>query len=81
VCYCVGQSLIVVTVTIPQLTGQIVRLLKNMVLAGYVSEYDVCGITDPFLQIKIIQLLRILGTGSSDSSDEMNGTCAHRVRF
>lgn len=57
-------------------TGAIVRLLKNMVLAGYVSEYDVCGITDPFLQIKIIQLLGLLGAGDSEASDEMNDILA-----
>ena len=27
------------------------RLLKNLVVAGFVSEYDVVGITDPFLQV------------------------------
>jgi AP-1 complex subunit gamma-1 len=57
-------------------TGQLVKILKNMVLAGYVSEYDVCGITDPFLQCKIIALLRLLGTGSSEASQEMNDILA-----
>mmetsp|Transcript_4683 Transcript_4683/g.9027 ORF Transcript_4683/g.9027 Transcript_4683/m.9027 type:complete len:878 (-) Transcript_4683:184-2817(-) len=54
----------------------LVKLLKNLVLAGYVSEYDVVGITDPFLQTKIIHLLRVLGTGSSDASDHMNDILA-----
>ena len=49
----------------------LVRLLKNLVLAGYVSEYDVAGITDPFLQSKLIQLLRILGTGNTEASEFM----------
>ena len=49
----------------------LVRLLKNLVLAGYVSEYDVAGITDPFLQSKLIQLLRVLGTGNTEASEFM----------
>jgi len=54
----------------------IVRLLKSLVLAGYVSEYDVVGITDPFLQCKLIQMLRILGTGDREASDYMNDILA-----
>lgn len=54
----------------------LVRLLKNLVLAGYVSEYDVVGITDPFLQVRIIHLLRLLGTGDSAASDQMNDILA-----
>jgi AP-1 complex subunit gamma-1 len=37
--------------TFRKMVPTIVRLLKNLVLAGYVSEYDVSGITDPFLQV------------------------------
>ena len=46
--------------------------------SGYHSaaEYDIAGITDPFLQAKILRLLRILGTKSADSSDEMNDILA-----
>lgn len=44
---------------VPRLVG----MLKTLWLAGYVGEYDVSGITDPFLQGKIIQLLRHLGEG------------------
>jgi AP-1 complex subunit gamma-1 len=28
---------------------------------GFAPEYDVGGITDPFLQVKILQLLKVLG--------------------
>ena len=45
-----------------KLVPSLVRHLKNLLLAGYVSEYDVVGITDPFLQCKLIELLRVLGT-------------------
>jgi hypothetical protein len=51
-------------------------MLRNLVLAGYVSEYDVCGITDPFLQARIIQLLRILGQGDKEASEAMSDMLA-----
>jgi hypothetical protein len=62
--------------TFRKIVPTIVRLLKNLVLAGYVSEYDVVGITDPFLQCKLIHLLRILGTGDREASDFMNDILA-----
>ena len=55
-----------------KLVPTIIRLLKNLLLAGYVSEYDVVGITDPFLQAKLIQLLRVLGQGDREASELMN---------
>ncbi|CAJ1410681.1 unnamed protein product [Effrenium voratum] len=56
----------------------LVRALRNMVTSGYTSaaEYDVAGITDPFLQGKILRLLRILGEKSVEASDEMNDILA-----
>jgi len=62
--------------TFRKLVPTVVRLLKNLVLAGYVSEYDVVGITDPFLQCKLIHLLRLLGTGDREASDFMNDILA-----
>jgi len=49
----------------------LVRILKSLVLSGYAPEYDVGGVTDPFLQVKVIKLLRILGKGDNEASDEM----------
>lgn len=59
-----------------KLVPTIVRLLKNLVLAGYVSEYDVVGITDPFLQCRLIHILRLFGTGDREASDAMNDILA-----
>jgi len=40
------------------------------------TEHDVNGISDPFLQIKIIRLLRILGRGDAETSETMNDIMA-----
>ncbi|CAM6128159.1 unnamed protein product [Calypogeia fissa] len=54
----------------------LVRILKNLVVSGYAPEYDVGGITDPFLQIRLLRLLRLLGRGDADSSDLMSDILA-----
>lgn len=54
----------------------LVRHLKSLVTTGYSPEHDVSGITDPFLQIKILRLLRLLGKGDATSSDAMNDILA-----
>jgi len=54
----------------------LVRILKNIHKAGYAPEYDVGNISDPFLQVKILRLLRILGEDCQSASDKMNETLA-----
>ena len=50
-----------------RLVPQLVRHLKNLVLSGYAPEHDVSGITDPFLQILIINALKYLGVLPADA--------------
>lgn len=52
------------------------RNLKTLVTTGYSAEHDVAGITDPFLQVKILRLLRLLGQGDERASETMNDILA-----
>lgn len=58
------------------LTGSLVKSLKSLSQSGYAPEHDVTGITDPFLQVKILRLLRILGTGDAQISEQINDILA-----
>uniref|UniRef100_A0A8C3V4V3 AP-1 complex subunit gamma n=1 Tax=Catharus ustulatus TaxID=91951 RepID=A0A8C3V4V3_CATUS len=59
-----------------RLVPQLVRILKNLIMSGYSPEHDVSGISDPFLQVRILRLLRILGRNDDDSSEAMNDILA-----
>ena len=54
----------------------LVRHLKALSTTGYSPEHDVSGITDPFLQVKILRLLRLLGKGDVEASSAMNDILA-----
>ncbi|KUJ21475.1 Adaptor protein complex AP-1 gamma subunit [Mollisia scopiformis] len=56
--------------------GGLVRTLKALSNSGYAPEHDVTGITDPFLQVKILQLLRVLGRGDPQTSEQINDILA-----
>jgi AP-1 complex subunit gamma-1 len=54
----------------------LVRTLKALTSSGYAPEHDVSGITDPFLQVKILQLFRVLGRGDAATSEQINDILA-----
>ncbi|KAL8770177.1 MAG: hypothetical protein Q9209_004019 [Squamulea sp. 1 TL-2023] len=58
------------------LAPALVRTLKGLAGSGYAPEHDVTGITDPFLQVKILQLLRVLGRGDARTSEQINDILA-----
>ncbi|EPS44310.1 hypothetical protein H072_1706 [Dactylellina haptotyla CBS 200.50] len=59
-----------------QYTPVLVKQLKALTTAGYAPEHDVTGITDPFLQVKILQLLRVMGKGDSGVAEQINDILA-----
>lgn len=54
----------------------LVRTLKGLASSGYAPEHDVMGITDPFLQVKILHLLRVLAMGDPQVSEQINDILA-----
>ena len=51
-------------------------MLKNLIMSGFSPEHDVSGVADPFLQVRILRLLRILGANDGQSSELMNDILA-----
>jgi AP-1 complex subunit gamma-1 len=56
--------------------GPLVKVLKGLTTSGYAPEHDVSGITDPFLQAKILRFLRVLGRGDVATSELINDILA-----
>ncbi len=54
----------------------LVKTLKSLATSGYAPEHDVTGITDPFLQVKILRLLRVLVRGDAQGTEQINDILA-----
>jgi AP-1 complex subunit gamma-1 len=54
-----------------QYVPSLVKYLRNLISVNYLPEFDVNGITDPFLQCKILEAMMYFGKGSSEVSDEL----------
>jgi len=59
-----------------KMVSTLVRSLKNLLMSGYAPEYEISGVKDPFLQVKILEILGRLGAGNSEASDEMSDILA-----
>ncbi|CUT99584.1 AP 1 complex subunit gamma [Echinococcus multilocularis] len=59
-----------------QMVPSLVRTLKTLVTTGYSPDHEVNKINDPFLQVKILRLMRILGRGDKAASEAMNDILA-----
>uniref|UniRef100_A0A8C1NF63 AP-1 complex subunit gamma n=1 Tax=Cyprinus carpio TaxID=7962 RepID=A0A8C1NF63_CYPCA len=55
---------------------ELVQIMKGLVTSSYSPEHNVAGISDPFLQVRILRLLRILGHNNDTASDAMNDLLA-----
>lgn len=55
---------------------QLVKLLKNLMMSGNSPDHDIACISDPFLQVKILRLLRILGKDDAEGSEAMTDILA-----
>ncbi|XP_036740401.2 AP-1 complex subunit gamma-like 2 isoform X2 [Manis pentadactyla] len=54
---------------------QLVQILQTLLMTGYSPEHSISGVSDPFLQVQILRLLRILGR-NHESSEIMNDLLA-----
>nr|XP_016467935.1 PREDICTED: AP-1 complex subunit gamma-2-like [Nicotiana tabacum] len=57
-------------------TDGLVKVLKDVANSPYAPEYDISGITDPFLHIRLLRLLCALGQDDANASDAMNDILA-----
>jgi len=48
-----------------------IKYLKNLISTSYAPEYDVNGITDPFLQVRILEILGFFGRASKSENGEL----------
>ncbi|CAL8277815.1 unnamed protein product [Lota lota] len=67
-----AQTLVQFREVVPEL----VHIMRGLVTSGYSPEHTVAGISDPFLQVRILRLLRILGRNNDTASDAMNDLLA-----
>lgn len=54
----------------------LVKMLRNLLNLGYSPEHDIAGIADPFLQVKLLRLLQVLGHKNDEASEAMNDVLA-----
>mmetsp|Transcript_34996 Transcript_34996/g.77859 ORF Transcript_34996/g.77859 Transcript_34996/m.77859 type:complete len:861 (-) Transcript_34996:442-3024(-) len=52
------------------------KILRGLMTTGTSPEHEISGINDPFLQVKILRLLRFLGHGNAEASDQMSDILA-----
>ena len=58
-----------------KLVPSLVKIVRNITGGGYAAN-DAGGVTDLFLQVHILTLLRLLGAGDAQASEEMNDILA-----
>jgi len=59
-----------------RLVPTLVKMLRNLLGSGYSVDQDVGGVSDPFLQVQLLTLLRLLGNNNEAVCEEMNDVLA-----
>lgn len=57
--------------------SNLVRILKNLLMHSSSPEYEMGGVKDPFLQVKILELFGYIGHNNEESAEEMGDILAH----
>jgi len=57
--------------------SNLVRILKNLIQGSKSLDYEVGGVKDPFLQVKILELFGYIGQNNEESTDEMSDILSH----
>ena len=57
--------------------SNLVRILKNLLIHNSQPDYEMGGVKDPFLQVKILELFGYIGHKNEDATDEMSDILAH----
>ena len=47
---------VTIYIIILKVVPQLVRILKNLIMAGYSPEHDVSGVSDPYLQVNFVYM-------------------------
>ena len=57
-------------------TSSLCATLKTLLTTNFSPEHDVAGIADPFLQVKVLRFLRVLGAESEQVAEAINDILA-----
>ncbi|KAJ2547652.1 clathrin associated protein complex large subunit, partial [Coemansia sp. RSA 1933] len=60
-----------------KLVPVLVRQLRVLLNFESSSEYEVANFSDPFLQVAIMRLMRVVARGSQEAADELNDVLTH----
>ena len=53
-----------------------IRYLRNLIQTNYAPGYDINGVVDPFLQVKLLEVLTFFGQENEEAAEEMNDLLA-----
>ncbi|GKY94931.1 hypothetical protein MPSEU_000458000 [Mayamaea pseudoterrestris] len=60
-----------------RLVPTLAKMLRNLLTnTGFSPDHDVGGVADPFLQVQLLTLLRLLGCNNLEASEQMNDVLA-----